>query len=78
MAPLQHALPDQVWLANHLFVPANDGIFAEIVETMARLCSVVELASNFSQQKANAMLQEVQIPNEIIAQGITIFSETEG
>ena len=42
LAPVEHAIADRNWLAANLFLPVTDESFADIVETMSRLCSQSE------------------------------------
>jgi len=42
LAPVNHVIPDRNWLAGNLFDPVTDESFANIVETMSRLCSQSE------------------------------------
>jgi hypothetical protein len=42
LAPVKHVIPDCNWLAGNLFDPVTDESFANIVETMSRLCSQSE------------------------------------
>lgn len=38
LAPVEHAVADRNWLAANLFLPVTDESFANIVESMSRLC----------------------------------------
>lgn len=42
LAPVEHTIADRNWLAVNLFLPVTDESFADIVETMSRLCSQSE------------------------------------
>lgn len=61
LAPVQHSLPDRIWLADHLFAPANDEGFVEIVEKLSRLCSSIEPLPNINKSKRKTVSKKIQI-----------------
>ena len=69
LPPLQHSLPDREWLANKLFSPADDDTFAQIVESMARICPFVEPVKVSSKQKVTT--PEVYDCSEQCVTGLT-------